>query len=158
MLTWFTLRPNGDDVVTWTRSSGSYDYQCVDEVVASDSDYIYASPNVGYAEEFTLPSYTNPSFTPVSPIILVNIRAKANISDFKYLDIRVYYGSSHVDYSTPLFTTSYVNYQEEISFDWKTNIITGIYMYPYATGVNTAYVSQIYIELKFLAKSSIFIF
>lgn len=39
-------RPDNDDSVTqWLASTGTDLYACIDETVASDSDYVYSNPN-----------------------------------------------------------------------------------------------------------------
>ena len=35
------LRPNGEPVQVWTPSTGSTCWQCIDEEIASDTDYMY---------------------------------------------------------------------------------------------------------------------
>jgi hypothetical protein len=48
------LRPSGDSSVQWSRSTGSYNYACVDETVASASDYVYDAGTSGHKDLYDL--------------------------------------------------------------------------------------------------------
>jgi hypothetical protein len=48
------LRPTGDDAVTWTRSTGSTNFSCVDEMGNADTSDYNGSPTVGNRDFYTI--------------------------------------------------------------------------------------------------------
>lgn len=113
-----TLRPNAVGTTTqWTKSTGTYNYQCVDEVTVSDADYV-SETSIG---EVDIYRFDNPD----------SIAANATITN-----VRLYVRGKYVTaagVSVPIinvsgtnrspdafgfeFTSSFVDYY----YDWATN-------------------------------------
>lgn len=75
----YPMVPDGDTADdAWTPSSGSDSYAMVDEVAASDSDYIYSGTN-GQKVAMTLSNFDNTNLTPVAVAIIM--RAKKDTAN-----------------------------------------------------------------------------
>jgi hypothetical protein len=113
------VRPNGDDSIEFSRSTGSYNYGCVDEAVASDTDYVYCeldTMHLDYYDTYDIPTISKSSGTINS--VKVHIRAKCDTSGRASIDAWLN-GDEHPTLQS--ITTSFVNY----SFEWTINPDTG---------------------------------
>lgn len=73
-----TIYPNGDVSIQLSRSTGSYNYACVDETPPSDTDYVYIeATNYGDNDGWDLYSTNSPSLSSVTiNSVKVSWRAK----------------------------------------------------------------------------------
>lgn len=55
------VRPNANGSVAWTPSAGQ-NFECVDEAVPDDGDYVYATA-AGLLDSYDVPTYDDPSTT-----------------------------------------------------------------------------------------------
>ena len=106
------MRPASDINSGWTCSTGTARYALIDEVSASDSDYIYNDSDGAYQEcKFAMPTQT-----PNAGIAILRFRAKKNNSNLATITPSVWLGSSAIKTGSKVYlTTSYAEYSLELS-------------------------------------------
>lgn len=120
------LRPNVDNAAgcSQSRSTGSYNYACVDEATYDNADYCYVSSAASpRRDHYDLPDHS----TENSPISKVTVKAKSKYaasgggSDSGSITLSLRVSSADYDDSGHSLTTSEADY----SHDWTTNPATG---------------------------------
>ena len=121
-----TLRPNGDNAAgcAQTRSTGSYNYACVDEATYDNADYCYVSSAASpRRDHYDLPDHG----TENGPISKVTVKAKSKYaasgggSDSGSITLSLRVSGTDYDDSGHSLSTS----EAEYSHDWTTNPATG---------------------------------
>lgn len=113
-------RPDSDIAAgNWTPNSGSTLYTQIDEVSASDSDFIQASST----ETTATIGLSNVSDPGVSSGHVVRYRAQKTTTPSGSLTVRLFQGSTEIANQTPTLTTSWVLYTFTLS-DAQANSIT----------------------------------
>jgi len=121
-----TLRPNGDNAAgcAQTRSTGSYNYACVDEATYDNADYCYVSSAASpRRDHYDLPDHG----TENGPISKITVKAKSKYvasgggSDSGSITLSLRVSGTDYDDSGHSLSTS----EAEYSHDWTTNPATG---------------------------------
>ena len=117
-----TLRPNADgDLTNLTRSSGSFNYEMVDEASADD-DATYVYNTTSATDLYNIPDHTTE--TDVIDFILVYIRAKGESGPPPASDADIDIKTGGTIYSANLAIGGGGSW-ETGSFQWNTNPKTG---------------------------------
>jgi hypothetical protein len=113
-----TLRPTSDYSVQLTRSTGSYNYTCVDEATLDTADYV-STPNAtgDLADSYGLPDHSSETGTINSVKICVNARVAAmNVSSTEF-----YIGCNGGNWHLEVSTTTSPAFWLDFNNSWSTN-------------------------------------
>lgn len=107
------VSPDGDDSVQWTPSAGS-NYQCVDEVPYSDSDYV-TSGSDGHKDVYTLGDWNGTAKT--AQHVVSWVRAKKDAAGTRQLQHGLDSGGVEDEAALYDITTDYVYYDYVVEDD-----------------------------------------
>ena len=146
------LRPNGDDYTDWSRSTGSYNYACIDEAVKDEADYIYSSADFDEDDlNLTAPSAIQPTDT----INSVTIHAIAKyVTGDRGLYLGYNKGAGAVPGSAKTLTTSYAEYTSTYTGITYANLADLLMIIMSGDSSGTVYVCQAWAVVDYTVPST----
>jgi hypothetical protein len=156
------LRPNSDDFAQLNRSTGSYNYACVDEATKDEADYVSAlsvsAEVVGLTDRYGMPN----SAIGEGPISSVVIKAYAKYTGLSAtLNLKFHIGGSYyagsdqnLTTSTALYTrTAATNPATGVAWTWSDidALIPAFYLAPVSDSKTptTAIIYQVWVEVNY---------
>jgi hypothetical protein len=156
-MTVLTLRPTSDDS-RWSAIPGGTEYSCVDEVVASDDDYIRATTWMAYTM-FGFPDHTTESGT-INKVTLFSRQYASDTSAFKFRCNGNYVSADIAITTTPTLYSKIYTTNPATSAAWTWAEIDALTagVRGYETGnASDSMCSQFYVEVDYTAAATIVI-
>jgi hypothetical protein len=110
------VRPEANGSAEWTPSAGT-NYQCVDEAVASDADYVYAL-EAGLLDSYDVPSFTDPG-TNTGYIMRYRVKLAEGSAG---VEARLYEGTTLIS-ADPVQRFAAGNYEWEVDPDDMATVV-----------------------------------